>query len=383
MNIYYQEQARCWAEIDLAALERNLFKIRSALPAHIRYVAVVKADAYGHGLAQTAARLMQSGADMFAVANVREAIAIREMGSGWPILVLSAVLPHEDTYLFQHNLIPTISTMEEIRRLDGKARAEKATLDVHLKIDTGMGRLGAWHEEAEPVIEGLGKAIGLKLSGIFTHFSSAPTDGDFTSLQRNRFLAVLEKVAKYHELEACLIHADNSASLRSFDRSSPFNAVRVGLLQFGAAPYPDSLFANVSTEPVLSFHSRVSLVKPLPQGAPISYGRLLTLQRPSHIAVLAAGYADGIPMQFTNRGQVLIKGIRCPVLGRVTMDQLIVDVTDLPSLPESGEVATLIGKRGGTEITVAEFSKWAKTIPWECFCSISQRVPRIYKTFRE
>ncbi len=383
MNIFNQEQARCWAEIDLAALERNLFKIRSALPAHIRYVAVVKADAYGHGLAQTAARLMQSGADMFAVANVREAVAIREMGSGWPILVLSAVLPHEDAYLFQHNLIPTISTLEEIRRLDGKARAGKTTLNVHLKIDTGMGRLGAWHEQAEPVIERLGKTTALKLTGIFTHFSSAPTDGDFTSLQRNRFLAVLEQVANYHELEACLIHADNSASLSSFDQSSPFNAVRVGLLQFGAAPYPDSLFANVSTEPVLSFHSRVSLVKPLPQGAPISYGRLLTLQRPSHIAVLAAGYADGIPMQFTNRGQVLIKGSRCPVLGRVTMDQLIVDVTDLPRLPQSGDVATFIGKRGEKEITVAEFSKWAQTIPWECFCSISQRVPRIYKTFRE
>ncbi|MBC9868275.1 MAG: alanine racemase [Opitutae bacterium] len=383
MNIFNQEQARCWAEIDLAALERNLFKIRSALPGHIRYVAVVKADAYGHGLAQTAARLMQSGADMFAVANVREAVAIREMGSGWPILVLSAVLPHEDAYLFQHNLIPTISTLEEIRRLDDKARAGNTTLNVHLKIDTGMGRLGAWHEQAEPVIEGLGNATALKLTGIFTHFSSAPTDGDFTSLQRNRFLAVLEQVAKFHELEACLIHADNSASLRSFDQSNPFNAVRVGLLQFGAAPYPDSLFANVSTEPVLSFHSRVSLVKPLPQGTPISYGRLLTLQRLSHIAVLAAGYADGIPMKFTNRGQVLIKGSRCPVLGRVTMDQLIVDVTDLPRLPQSGDVATFIGKRGGKEITVAEFSKWAETIPWECFCSISQRVPRIYKTFRE
>ena len=158
MNIINQEQARCWAEIDLAALERNLFKIRSALPSHIRYVAVVKADAYGHGLAQTVTRLMQSGADMFAVANVREAIAIREMGSGWPILVLSAVLPQEDAYLFHHNLIPTVSTLDEIKRLDGKARARKTTLKVHLKIDTGMGRLGAWHENAEPVIRELGKS---------------------------------------------------------------------------------------------------------------------------------------------------------------------------------------------------------------------------------
>ncbi len=383
MNIFNQEQARCWAEIDLAALERNLIKIRSALPPHIRYVAVVKADAYGHGLAQTVARLMQSGADMFAVANVREAIAIREMGSGWPILVLSAVLPQEDELLFDHNLIPTISTLDEIKRLDSKAATRKATLDVHLKIDTGMGRLGAWHENAEPVIISLGKATGLRLTGVFTHFSSAPTDTEFTLLQRNRFLDTLDTVAKYHQLDYCLIHADNSASLKSFEESSPFNAVRVGLLQFGAAPYPDSLFANVSTEPVLSFHCRVALVKSLPKGTPISYGRLVILERPSQVAVLAAGYADGIPMPFTNRGQVLINGNRCCVLGKVTMDQLIVDVTDLPKVPQNGEIATFIGKRGEEEITISEFSRWANSIPWECFCSISKRVPRVYKTFRE
>ena len=323
-----QEQARSWAEIDLAALERNLHKIRAALPQHIRYVAVVKADAYGHGLAQTATRLMQCGADMFAVANVTEVAQLHEIGSGWPILVLSAVLPQEDDQLFNHGLIPTLSNLDEIERLNTKAEERNTTLKVHLKIDTGMGRLGVWHEHIQPVLDALQKAKHLQLDGIFTHFSCAPTDAEFTELQRNRFLDTLEIIGQQFNLEDCMIHADNSASLRSFNHSSPINAIRVGLLQFGAAPYPDSLFAQVSTEPVLSFHGRVSLIKQLPEGCPVSYGRLTTLERPTTLAILSAGYADGIPMPFTKRAEVLISGRRCPVMGRVTMDQLIVDVTD-------------------------------------------------------
>ncbi len=383
MRITHQDQARSWAEIDLAALERNLFKIRAALPKDIQFVAVVKADAYGHGLHQTVTRLMQSGADMFAVANVGEATAIREMGSGWPILLLSAVLPQEDRYLFENNLIPTISCIEEIQRLNTEAIRRKTTLTVHLKIDTGMGRLGVWHENWDPVLNELLNAKGLKLGGIYTHFSSAPTDLEFTQMQRSRFLGTLKSIEKICDLTDCLIHADNSASLKSFEDSSPFNAVRVGLLQFGAAPYPDSLFAKVKTEPVLSFHARIALIKDLPKGTPISYSGMATLERDSTLAVLAAGYADGIDLQFTNRGFVLINGQRCPSIGRITMDQTIVDITDLKNRPECGEIATLIGQQEDESISIAEFSTWSGSIPWECFCSISKRVGRIYKTFRE
>ncbi|MCB1123519.1 MAG: alanine racemase, partial [Verrucomicrobiae bacterium] len=175
-----QQEIRCWAEIDLAALERNLHKIRSAVPDHIRYVAVVKADAYGHGMAQTATRLMQCGADMFAVANVNEASTLREMGSGWPILVLSTVLPHEEDVLFTHGLIPTLSSETEIRRLDEKARSRKTRLKVHLKIDTGMGRLGVWHESLEPLLSTLKSAANLQLDGVFTHFSCATSEQEYT-----------------------------------------------------------------------------------------------------------------------------------------------------------------------------------------------------------
>jgi len=383
MPVISQDSSRCWVEIDLATLERNLFKIRAALPRGIQYVAVVKADAYGHGLAQTATRLMQSGVDMFAVANVQEAAVLREIGSGWPILILSPLLPDEDSYLFQNDLIPTVSTVAEIDRFKEKALGRKTHLNIHLKIDTGMGRLGIWHESIEPILEALANAASLKLSGVFTHFSSAPSDTEFTEIQRNRFLNALKLIDSHFNLSECMIHADNSASLKSFNESSPFNAVRVGLLQFGAAPYSDSLFAQVETEPVLSFHSRIALVKFLPEGSPISYGRLTTLSRPSTTAVLSAGYADGIPMSFTNCGQVLISGVRCPVLGRVTMDQLIVDVTDLEEPPKIDDQATFIGKNGDETITIAEFSHWGNSIPWECFCSISNRVTRVYKTFRK
>jgi alanine racemase len=379
-------QLRCWAEIDLAALERNLKLIRAALPAHIRYVAVVKADAYGHGLHRVAARLMHAGTDLFAVANVTEAAALRELGPGWPLLVLSPLLPEEDDALVQHDLAATVSSAEEVARFEAVARAANRTIPVHLKIDTGMGRLGVWHEEAPALVAKILAAPHLKLAGIFTHFASPDDDVAFTSEQRRRFLAALEKVPQL-PLGGLLIHADNSAGIETMPVSagspaaaaSPFNAVRVGLLQFGVLPHPNSLLAQVRTEPVFSFRTRVGLVKRLPRGTTISYGRTHTLARDTTIAVLCAGYADGLPRAASNRACVLIRGQRCHVLGRVTMDQTVVDVTDVPAVT-CGDEAVLVGRQGRGEITLAEFSRAAETIPWETLTSVTKRVPRLYKT---
>jgi len=386
---------RCWAEIDLAALERNLGKIRAALPERIRYVAVVKADAYGHGLPPTVARLMQSGADAFAVANVYEAAEVREIGAGWPILVLGAALPEEDEHLLHYDLVATVSTIEEIQRLEKLGRKHKRPLRVHLKIDTGMGRLGVWHTEVRPVFEQLLAARHVALEGVYTHFSSADSDPEYTALQRRRFLGALDKLSEIAD-QRLLIHADNSAGLDTLAPDSPFNAVRVGLLQFGHAPYRGSLLDRIKPEPVLSFHSRVGLVKELPSGVPISYSQTHRLRRRSRLAVLTAGYGDGIPTTASGRAEVLIRGQRCPVLGRVTMDQTMVDVTDLPEAVP-GDVATMIGAqalpehlrepdRSGPQlarITVEEFAHWCHNIPWEIFCSITKRVPRHYRTARE
>jgi alanine racemase len=369
---------RCWAEIDLAALERNLRLIRASLPPHMRYVAVVKADAYGHGLPQTVARLMHAGADLFAVANVSEAEAIRELGPGWPILLLSPLLPEEDRYLAELDLAATVSTEDEVARFDAVGRAAGKPISVHMKIDTGMGRLGVWHERAPELYVKIRNASHVRLAGVFTHFASPDDDPTFTGEQRRRFLAVLQRCEGL-PIKELFIHADNSAGIETLPGGSPFNAVRVGLLQFGVLPHPNSLLAQVHTEPVFSFHTRVGIVKDLPGGTGISYGRTHTLQRDSRVAVLTAGYGDGLPRAASNRAQVLVRGRRCPVLGRVTMDQTVVDVTDVPGV-ESGDEVVLVGRQQGAEISLAEFSRWADTIPWETLCSVTKRVPRIYKT---
>lgn len=371
---------RCWVEIDLAALERNLFKIRSTLPARFLYVAVVKANAYGHGLHQTVARLMQSGADCFAVANVFEAAEIRQIGSGFPILILGPILPGEENLVTEHDLIVTISTAEEVERFNKLALESNSKIKVHFKIDTGMGRIGVWYENAPDLYKKILESKGLELCGVFTHFSSADDNAEYTKLQRTRFLDTLDKLPGILG-KNLMIHADNSAGLESLSANSPFNAVRVGLLQFGVLPYPGSILAEVKPEAVLSFHTRVGLVKMLPKGAFISYNRTYQLKRDTKIAVLTAGYGDGVPRELSNCGQVIIRGKRCPILGRVTMDQTIVDATAIDNI-QVNDVATFIGKQEESEIDAREFSKWAGDIPWAIFCSISKRVDRIYRTPR-
>jgi alanine racemase len=378
MHAHSRLPLRCWAEIDLAALERNLRLIRASLPPHMRYVAVVKADAYGHGLQQTAARLMHAGADLFAVANIAEAAALRELGPGWPILLLSPLLPEEDSYLAEYDLTATVSSSDEVQRFNAVGQTSGRPVSVHLKIDTGMGRVGVWHEHAEKLYAEIVAAPHIKLAGMFTHFSSSDDDPAFTAEQRRRFLAALER-CRGIQLDQLFIHADSSAGLETLEGARPFNAVRIGLLQFGILPRANSLLAQVHTEPVFSFKTRVGLVKDLPAGNTISYGRTYTLKRDSRIAVLTAGYGDGIQRASSNRGQVIVRGVRCPVLGRVTMDQTIIDVTDVPGVTR-GDEAVLVGRQENAEISVTEFSRWADTIPWETLCSVSKRVPRIYKT---
>jgi alanine racemase len=342
-------------------------------------VAVVKADAYGHGLQQVAGRLMHAGADLFAVANITEAAQLRELGPGWPILLLSPLLPDEDRFAAENDLAVTVSTEDEVARLDKAGRDAGREVSVHLKIDTGMGRLGVWHEEAPALVRRIKAASHLRLSGVFTHFASPDDDAAFTEEQRRRFLAALDAGGLGSSPDGLFVHADNSSGLETMPGSSPFNAVRVGLLQFGVLPHPGSFLSQVRTEPVFSFRTRVGIVKRLPAGTTVSYGRTRTLSRESRVAVLCAGYGDGIPRAVSNKASVLVHGVRCPVLGRVTMDQTVVDVTGVEGVA-SGDEAVLVGRQGDDEISVGEFSRWADTIPWETLCSVTKRVPRVYRT---
>jgi alanine racemase len=371
---------RAWVEINLPAIERNVGRIKQALPVHIRYVAVVKANAYGHGMPEVATRLLQAGIDYLAVANVAEAARLREVGHDGDILLLSPTLPNELARALQLNLNVTISSQDELVLLNNLAASVGKVAQVHIKIDTGMGRAGVWYEEAEALLKNLTTLPHLKWQGLYTHFSSADTDSEFTRLQRQRFLNILAQVPATQRSKL-LIHADNSAGLETFSKDSPFNAVRIGLMQYGLPPSAGSFLDSLKPEPVLSFHARVVLVKALPAGTSISYNRTKTLQRPSRIAIVAVGYGDGVPTAASNRGYFLIKGQRCPILGRVTMDQTVVDVSDLPEV-KVGELATILGPQGKDQITLQEFCAWSDCIPWEALCSLTQRVQRHYLTDR-
>ena len=320
---------------------------------------------------------MHAGADLFAVATLSEAVAVRELGPGWPVLLLSPLLPEEDRYLAEYDLSATVSSIDEIKRLDAVGRVADKCISVHLKVDTGMGRLGVWHEQTPTVFAAISASPNVRLDGVFTHFAS-PEDFVYTAEQRRRFLAALD-CCQGLQLDRLFVHADNSAGIETLPGASPFNAVRIGLLQFGILPQANSLLSEVHTEPVLSLKTRVGLVKDLPQGQTVSYGRTQTLQRNTKVAILCAGYGDAIPRAMSNRAEVLIKGLRCKVLGRVTMDQTIVDVTDLP-LVNCGEEVVLVGKQLDASISISEYSSWADTIPWETLCSVTKRVPRIYRT---
>jgi alanine racemase len=222
-----------------------------------------------------------------------------------------------------------------------------------------MGRAGVWHAEASAIYAAIRSASRLNLAGIYTHYSSSDEDPAFTAEQRRRFRAAIATFENL-DLSRLLIHADNSAGLETIERAGPFNAVRIGLLQFGVLPSRGPLLVDVSAEPVFSFHTRVGLVKTLPAGTAISYGQTYRLTREAKIAIL-------------------IRGQRCPILGRVTMDQTIVDVSALPVV-QSGDAVVLVGRQLDAEIDVVEFSTWADTIPWETLCSVTKRVPRIYRT---
>jgi alanine racemase len=305
-------------------------------------------------------------------------MTIRELSADWPVLLLSPVLPDEDRYLAEYDLAATVSSADEVHRFAAVGRAAGKPVAVHLKIDTGMGRLGVWHTQARELYTAIKETSGLRLAGVFTHFSSADEDPAYTTEQRRLFLAALASFSGF-DPTGLYLHADNSAGLETTPGESPFNAVRVGLLQFGILPHPHSMLARVKAEPVFSFHTRIGLVKQLPAGTSVSYGRTVKLQRDTRVAVLTAGYGDGIARASGNRAVVLINGQRCPVLGRITMDQTMVDITDVTGEVACGDSVVLVGRQAGAEIPITEFSDWSDTIAWETLCSVTKRVPRHYR----
>lgn len=369
---------RCWAEVDLRALEQNLLWIRHRVGPEVQVLTVVKADAYGHGLKAIARQLMQHGTDIFGVANLAEARTIRAVGPGWPILLLSACLPDEVDTVVQEGLSATVSSFEEARAFSQAAVRLGRTCRVHLKLDTGMGRLGAKPAEALSLLRRMARLPHLTIEGLMTHFAIAEDDVRYTQSQLAAFRQVLERLPALG-LKLPLIHAANSAGLLH-EPESRFNLVRPGLLVYGVLPTgkrtPPAALAR-RLKPVLAWKSRVTLVKRVSRGASLSYGCTYTTKRATRLAIVGAGYGDGYHRTASNRGQVLIRGQRCRILGRVTMDQMIVDVTALRGV-RSGDEVVLLGHQGRGKITAQEVADWFGTIPYEVFTGITGRVQRVY-----
>lgn len=370
---------RCWAEIDLDALRGNLAWIRQRVGPDKTVLTVVKADAYGHGLKQIAGSLMQSGTDVFGVANLLEARTIRSVGPGWPVLMLGACLPEEVEQAVRDGIMVTVSTFHEANAFAAAAHHLGKEALLHLKVDTGMGRLGCSPGEAEVVVEQIDQLENIRLVGLYTHFASVEDEFHYTQRQRTVFgkliSALVEKGRTFEYL-----HANNSAAIL-LEESGPYNTVRPGLLVYGVLPFgrrkiePEN---GMQLRPVLSFKSRVTFLKDVPKGTRLSYGGLYTTTRTTRVATISAGYGDGYLRAGSDRAVVLIGGERCSVLGRITMDQMLVDVTKIADVAIGDEVV-LIGQQGEHCLTATEIAQWSDSVPWEVLTVITYRVPRIYR----
>lgn len=346
-------------------------------------MAVVKANAYGHGVEGIASALA-SCVEMFGVANVAEAERLRALAPRTPILILGTALRDEREAAVCGGFIAVVSSADEARSYAvavAKTRGAENNVVarpfcVHLAVDTGMGRIGIWQDDAINTALEIARIPELRLAGVATHLPSADEDFDWTDAQLAGWSALVARM-RAAGLEIPLVHSHNSAGVIHYGESArESNAmVRAGLMLYGSSPLPEF---QEKLQPVLAWKSRIALLRNVPAGRSVSYGRTFVTPRPMRIATVPVGYGDGYQRHLSNKGaQVLIGGRRCAVLGRVTMDQILADATEIPDAQEGDEV-TLVGKQGVEEITAAELAAKAGTIPWEIFTGIGTRVARRY-----
>ena len=375
---------RTWAEIDLDALARDFQAVREAANPQAKVCCVVKADAYGHGAVRIAREFEGLGADWFAVSNLEEALQLRLGGIQKPILVLGYTPPEEAAALSNHHISQCVYSLDYARDLSRAAEEAGATVNIHVKIDTGMSRLGFYYQDIsrdEATVQEVKAACqlpGLHPEGIFTHFavSDEGKAGDaFTMQQFGCFKEMIEALLR-EDIGFEVRHCVNSAAVFDYPLSH-LDMVRAGIVIYGLYP-SEELRHKPDLTPVLSLRSVVSHVKTVKPGATISYGRKFTAQKEMKVATVPVGYADGYPRILSAKGaQVLIGGKRCPILGRVCMDQLMADVSALPDV-KVGDMVTLIGRDGEEAITADELASLEGSINYEVVCGLSKRVPRVY-----
>lgn len=348
-------------------------------------MAVVKANAYGHGALPCTQAVLDAGADTLGVGIVAEGIELREQGIQAPVQVLVGIFPDEVDDLIQHNLTTTLHSRSLAETLSQRAGHWGKEVGVHIKVDTGMGRLGIAPDQLPGMVEFVSGLKNIRIESVFTHFSSADdADPVFTQNQIERFQSALDQLKKVN-IKVPLAHCANSAALLQFPEGQ-FDLVRPGIALYGALPAPslapvvDSLTAkskNFSLRPVMQWKTRILTINSLPKGSPVSYGQKFITQRDSRIATLPVGYADGLERLLSNRMQVLVKGQKVPQVGTVCMDMCMIDVTDIAEVTAGDEVV-LFGQQGEATLTVDEMAAQAGTIPYEILCGVGQRVPRIF-----
>ncbi len=370
-----------YAEIDLLALKKNYQLIRSSIPRRTEILAVVKADAYGHGFMDISRELESLGVDAFGVAFLAEGIQLRKSGSDKPILILGGVYPGQERKCIGYNLSTTVFTLEQAQALNHAASAGKLfrKAQVHLKIDTGMGRLGIPYNEVPQLIAELKKLPNISLEGVISHFASADELDEsgqyFTRIQGERFAWSLAEIRKAG-FTPRYIHIANSAAALLRDIPG-CNLIRPGIAMYGALPSAD-FQGKLDLKPVMSLKSRIAMLKWVDPGTTVSYARRFTAGRRTLIASVPVGYADGYPRTLTNRGEVLVRGQRAKVAGTVCMDWTMLDVTGIEGVAV-GDTVVMMGPDGdGHCIHAEEVAAWADTIPYAIFCGISKRVPRVY-----
>jgi alanine racemase len=369
------------ADVDLDAIAHNLNTISAFLKAEPRQpgasapgvVGVVKANAYGHGAVPVALALEKAGATMLACADIEEAIALRRAGIGVEILIFGALGVSDVSGVFDYRLTPTISTPSAGRALQAAAAARGVRLRYHLKIDTGMNRLGLRYDNLSRTLPELIASENLEIAGLYTHFATADDlDSPLMEEQRTRFERVRAHLSG-QGIRPRLVHAANSAALLR-DSRVWFDLVRPGLLLYGVVPPP--LASTLSLRPALSLRSRLVAVKHIRAGEIVSYGARFVADRPTRIAVVPAGYADGLDTRLDGRGIALVRGRRARVVGAVCMDMLMLDITDIEAYP--GDEVVFLGAQGSERIEVREMASAIGTIPWEILCRLGSRIERRY-----
>ena len=360
---------RCWAEIDRGAVRHNAALIKKRLGPNVEILAVVKADAYGHGMIPVAQALSKD-ADLFGVANLVEAITLRA-AVRQPITLLGPALPQEFGSIAEHGFIPSISSWEEADQFNRLASNNKVL--INFKIDTGMGRMGVPAHQAMALFKKVKALPRVEIHSVSTHLPVSNEDEVFTRDQLRGFSALVKQL-RSEAPGNYMAHALQTAGALEF-ADEPFDIVRPGMLFFGISPLPQ--FQNI-LRPTMTWKTRIGLIREMPAGHGISYGRTFITPRPMRVATLTAGYADGYPRHLSNRGaSVLIRGRRCGLLGRVTMDLIMIDVSQLPEAVVGDEVV-LMGRQGDEEIPCAELAERAETITWEITTRIGSRVQRVY-----